>query len=165
MNDKILSKKVVIKKTREEMLELLKVQIKALRMSDAEAWLNFIVITLMISPPLDSFMKIFGELCAAISYGAAYQDKDMNRIIDEIEKELIKIAMMNLPISLFANTFLGAFQEVREKLINGEDTLTIMMGPATVALSDLLCEMRKRPGQIPVYLSEPKTDAQSVVWN
>ena len=165
MDEKILSKKVVINTTRGEMLELLKAQIKALRMSNAEAWLNFIMITLLISPQLDSFMKIFGELCAAISYSTACRDEEMNRIIDEIEKELIKIAMMNLPISLFANTFLGAFQEVREKLINGEDTLTIMMGPATVALSDLLCEMRKRPGQIPVYLSEPKTDAQSVVWN
>ena len=165
MDEKILSKNVVNNSTRGEMLELLKAQLKALRMSNAEAWLNFIMITLLISPQLDSFMKIFGELCAAISYGAAYQDKDMNRIIDEIEQELTKIAIMNLPISLFANTFLGALQEVRKKLINGEDTLTIMMGPATVALSDLLCEMRKRPGQIPVYFSEPKTDAKSVIWN
>ena len=165
MDEKILSKKVVINTTRGEMLELLKAQIKALRMSNAEAWLNFIMITLLISPQLDSFMKIFGELCAAISYGAAYQDKDMNRILDEIEQELIKIAIMNLPISLFANAFLGAFQEVRIKLLSGEGTLTIMMGPATIALSDLLSEMRKRPGQIPVYFSEPKTDAKSVIWN
>ena len=165
MDEKILSKKMVINTTRGEMLELLKTQLKALRMSNAEAWLNFIMITLLISPQLDSFMKIFGELCAAISYSAACRDEEMNRIIDEIEKELIKIAIMNLPISLFANTFLGAFQEVRKKLINSEDTLTIMMGPATIALSDLLSEMRKRPGQIPVYFSEPKTDAQSVIWN
>jgi len=165
MDEKILSKKVVINTTRGEMLELLKAQIKALRMSNAEAWLNFIMITLLISPQLDSFMKIFGELCAAISYSTACRDEEMNRIIDEIEKELIKIAMMNLPISLFANIFLGAFQEVRKKLINGEDTLTVMLGPATVALSDLLYEMRKRPGQIPVNHPGSKTDAQSVVWN
>lgn len=165
MDDKILSKKVVINTTRREMIELLKVQIKALRMFNAEAWLNFVVITLMISSPLDSFMKIFGELCAAVSYGAAYQDEEINRILDEIEQELIKIAMMNLPISLLANAFLEAFQEVRKKLLDGEDTLTIMMGPATVALSNLLYEMHKRPGQIPVNNLELKTDAQSVIWN
>ena len=138
MDEKILSKNVVNNSTRGEMLELLKVQLKALRMSNAEAWLNFIVITLLISSQLDSFMKIFGELCAAISFGAVYQDEEMNRIIDEIELELTKIAMMNLPISLFANVFLGAFQEVRKKLLNGEDTLTVMLGPATLPLSDLL---------------------------
>ncbi|OGE29223.1 hypothetical protein A3C29_03020 [Candidatus Daviesbacteria bacterium RIFCSPHIGHO2_02_FULL_40_16] len=166
MDDKILSKKVVITTTRRKMLELLKAQIKALRLSNADAWTNFVVITLLTSSPLGSFIKIFGELCAAISYGAAYQqDEEMNRILNEIKQELTKIAIMNLPISLFANTFLGAFQEVKKKHLNGEDTLTIMMGPATVALSDLLSEMHKRPGQIPVNHPGSKTDAQSVVWN